>query len=29
MANMSVEQMVSELSSWTLMDGAALVKALE
>lgn len=29
MANMNVEQMVSELSSWTVMDVAALVKALE
>lgn len=29
MANMNVEQMVAELSSWTVMDVAALVKALE
>ncbi len=29
MANMNVEQMVEELSSWTVMDVAGLVKALE
>lgn len=29
MANMNVEQMVEELSSWTVMDVANLVKALE
>lgn len=29
MANMNVDQMVSELSAWTVMDVAALVKALE
>jgi large subunit ribosomal protein L7/L12 len=29
MANMNLDQMVSELSSWTVMDVAALVKALE
>jgi large subunit ribosomal protein L7/L12 len=29
MANMNVEQMVEELSSWTVMDVATLVKALE
>ena len=29
MANMNVEQMVEELSSWTVMDVASLVKALE
>jgi len=29
MANMNVEQMVSELSTWTVMDVASLVKALE
>ena len=29
MANMNVDQMVSELSAWTAMDVAALVKALE
>jgi len=29
MASMNVEQMVSELSTWTVMDVAALVKALE
>jgi ribosomal protein L7/L12 len=28
MANMNVEQMVEELSSWTVMDVANLVKAL-
>ena len=29
MASMNVEQMVSELSTWTVMDVASLVKALE
>ncbi len=29
MANMNVEQMVEELSSWSVMDVANLVKALE
>jgi len=29
MANMNVEQMVEELSSWTVMDVANLVKTLE
>lgn len=29
MANMSVEQMVEELSQWSVMDVAKLVKALE
>jgi large subunit ribosomal protein L7/L12 len=29
MANMTVEKMVEELSSWTVMDVANLVKALE
>lgn len=29
MANMNVEQMVEELSTWTVMDVATLVKALE
>jgi large subunit ribosomal protein L7/L12 len=29
MANMNVEQMVEELSGWTVMDVANLVKALE
>ncbi|MCZ7683323.1 MAG: 50S ribosomal protein L7/L12 [Sandaracinaceae bacterium] len=29
MANMNLEQMVEELSSWTVMDVANLVKALE
>lgn len=29
MANMNVDQMVEELSSWTVMDVATLVKALE
>lgn len=29
MANMTTEQMVEELSSWTVMDVATLVKALE
>lgn len=29
MANMNVEQMVEELSTWTVMDVANLVKALE
>lgn len=29
MANMNVEQMVAELSSWNVMDVAQLVKALE
>lgn len=29
MANMNVEQMVEELSSWSVMDVATLVKALE
>ena len=29
MANMNVEQMVEELSSWTVKDVASLVKALE
>ena len=29
MANMNVEQMVQELSNWTVMDVANLVKALE
>ncbi len=29
MANMNVEQMVAELSGWSVMDVAALVKALE
>jgi large subunit ribosomal protein L7/L12 len=29
MANMTVDQMVEELSSWTVMDVANLVKALE
>lgn len=29
MANMNVEQMVAELSTWTVMDVASLVKALE
>ncbi len=29
MANMNVEQMVEELSSWSVMDVAGLVKALE
>ncbi len=29
MANMNVEQMVEELSSWTVMDVAKLVKTLE
>jgi large subunit ribosomal protein L7/L12 len=29
MANMNLEQMVDELSSWTVMDVANLVKALE
>lgn len=29
MANMNVEKMVEELSSWTVMDVASLVKALE
>jgi len=29
MANMNVEQMVEELSSWSVMDVASLVKALE
>jgi large subunit ribosomal protein L7/L12 len=29
MANMNVEQMVQELSAWTVMDVANLVKALE
>jgi large subunit ribosomal protein L7/L12 len=29
MANMNVEQMVQELSGWTVMDVANLVKALE
>jgi large subunit ribosomal protein L7/L12 len=29
MANMNVEQMVEELSSWTVMDVAELVKTLE
>lgn len=29
MANMNVEQMVAELSGWTVMDVASLVKALE
>ncbi len=29
MANMNVEQMVEELSTWTVMDVASLVKALE
>ncbi|MGB0679426.1 MAG: 50S ribosomal protein L7/L12 [Polyangiales bacterium] len=29
MANMNVEQVVEELSSWTVMDVAGLVKALE
>lgn len=29
MANMNVDQMVEELSSWSVMDVAGLVKALE
>ncbi len=29
MANMNVEQMVEELSTWTVMDVASLVKELE
>jgi large subunit ribosomal protein L7/L12 len=29
MANMNIEQMVEELSTWTVKDVAALVKALE
>src|SRR5512139_602875 len=29
MANMNVEQMVEELSTWSVMDVATLVKALE
>src|SRR5690606_16628733 len=29
MANMNVEQMVAELSTWTVMDVATLVKQLE
>ena len=29
MANMNLEQMVTELSSWTVMEVAGLVKALE
>lgn len=29
MANMNVEQMVEELSSWTIMDVAKLIEALE
>ena len=29
MANMNVEKMVEELSSWSIMDVATLVKALE
>ena len=29
MANMNLEQMVEELSSWSVMDVAGLVKALE
>ncbi|MBX3247014.1 MAG: 50S ribosomal protein L7/L12 [Myxococcales bacterium] len=29
MANMNIEQMVDELSTWTVMDVANLVKALE
>lgn len=29
MANMNVEQMVEELSSWTVMDVAKLIEALE
>lgn len=29
MANMNIEQMVDELSNWTVMDVANLVKALE
>jgi len=29
MANMNVDQMVEELSSWSVMDVASLVKALE